>query len=513
MVSRKNEKALKNIPTVLVIFGVTGDLTAKKIAPALFSLFRQGDLPEMFHLVGFSRRSLTAPEFRQYITGVLAKQKDFDADECAKFCGAISYQRGTFENAGDYRALREELKRVDDRWGVCSNKLFYLAVPPEYYEGIFKELKTSGLTKTCSNEEGWTRVLVEKPFGENLATAQRLDELLGEFFQESQIYRIDHYLGKEMAQSILTFRFANNLAEKSWSNECVESINIRLWENLGVEHRGSFYDGVGALRDVGQNHLLQLLALVTMEHPGSLASDAIRARRAEVLQMLIPPDAREVRTAALRAQYSGYQGITGVRKSSETETYFKVRAFLDSPRWRGVPITLESGKRLGEVKKEVEIIFKHPDPCFCPPHDAAQYKNRVVIALEPKEGFSVEFWSKKPGLKFDMQREVFDALRENPNRRQYVEEYKKLLWDAFAGDQTLFASTAEVRAMWRFVDPIINAWKANAVPLASYKPDTAEALLAAAKVNWYAPCHNSGSATARKSRRNLARNKRSLKHR
>ncbi len=487
MAATTHEKALKNIPTVLVIFGATGDLTAKKIAPALFSLFRQGDLPEMFHLVGFSRRNLTEQEFRQYVGDVLAKQKDFNARDCERFCSLLSYRQGTFENAGDYRELRKALKRVDDRWGVCSNKLFYLAVPPEYYEGIFRELKSSGLTKTCSTEEGWTRVLVEKPFGENLAGAARLDELLGEFFRESQIYRIDHYLAKEMAQQILTFRFANNLAEQSWNNECVESINIRLWETIGVEHRGSFYDRVGALRDVGQNHLLQLLALVTMEHPASLSPEAIRAARAEVLNGLIPPDAEEVRTNALRAQYTGYRGITGVQKSSPTETYFKVRAFLDSPRWRGVPITLESGKRMGEVKKEVEITFKHPQPCFCPPNTEEHHKNKIVIALEPKEGFSMEFWSKKPGLEFAMERQTFDALRDNPNKRQYVEEYKKLLWDAFAGDQTLFASTAEVRAMWRFVDPIINAWKANAVPLTPYKPDTAEALLAAAKVNWYAP--------------------------
>lgn len=487
MASTKNEKALRNIPTVLVIFGVTGDLTAKKVAPALYSLFQQGDLPDMFYLVGFSRREMDARAFRDYISGVLAKQSDYDEGSVKKFCAMLTYERGTFERAEDYRKLSAALKRIDARWGACSNKLFYLAVPPEYYETIFRQLKASGLTEPCSSEEGWTRVLVEKPFGKNLATAKRLDDLLAEFFNEKQIYRIDHYLGKEMAQRILTFRFANNLTEKSWNNSCIESVHIRLWETLGVEHRGSFYDGVGALRDVGQNHLLQLLALVAMEHPGGLSSDAIRARRAELLQTLIPPDEAEIKQATLRAQYAGYDAISGVRKNSGTETYFKVRAFLDSPRWAGVPITLESGKRLGEVKKEVEVIFKHPEPCFCPPHEKEEYKNRVVIALEPKEGFSIQFFSKKPGLHFAMQDEVFDAMHATTGRRQYVEEYKKLLWDAFAGDQTLFASTDEVRAMWRFTDPIVNAWKANTVPLTSYNPDTSDALLAAAKVDWYAP--------------------------
>jgi glucose-6-phosphate 1-dehydrogenase len=275
-----------------------------------------------------------------------------------KFLQRFVFQQGDFERQSDYVALAERLGATDSEWKACSNKLFYLAVPPDFLKTIVNHLATSELTKPCSPEEGWTRVLVEKPFGRDLTTAEKLDELLGKLFKEEQIYRIDHYLAKEMLQNILTFRFSNNLFEKIWNNQFIEQIEIKLWETLGVELRGPFYDGVGALRDMGQNHIMQMLALVTMERPSSFTATAIRDQRVAILKTLPELSKKEVAENTLRAQYDGYQTIKGVSPTSTTETYFKVKTELTSPRWKGVPIIMESGKRMGEKKKEIIITIR-----------------------------------------------------------------------------------------------------------------------------------------------------------
>lgn len=462
-----------NTPTIFVIFGSTGDLMAKKITPALFNLFQKGELPKKFKIIGFSRKEFSKQEFHDYIFNNLLK-KGLDLKTCSAFCDLFDYQPGDFQNLKDFQALSEFLERIDNEWGVCANKLFYLAVPPQFYEIIFKNLSSSKLTKPCSKEEGWTRVLVEKPFGKDLKTARKLDELLSKLFKEIQIYRIDHYLAKEMLQNILTFRFANNFLEKGWDNKLIDSIRIKLLESIGVEDRGSFYDGVGALRDVGQNHLLQMLALVTMENPKEFGkADAIRKNRAEILKTLELPGPKEIKSNTFRAQYDGYQNIKGVRSKSDTETYFKIKAFLKDPKWKGVPIILEGGKKLKEQRKEIEIIFKHPTPCFCP--SDRHLKNKLFIRMEPKEEITVTFWSKKPGLKMEIEERTFKfSYREKAGKTQYTEEYEKLLLDSIAGDQTLFVSSEEVNAMWKFIDPIIRAWQKNLVPLKNYKPNTDE---------------------------------------
>lgn len=463
-------------PTILVIFGATGDLMAKKIMPALFHLFQKGALPTMFKVVGFSRQGFSSEDFRKHVFNSLTARKDVNVKTCRDFCEFFSYQIGEFQKESDYLALSSSLNKIDEEWGVCSNKLFYLAVPPRFYENIFNHLALSGLTKPCSPEEGWTRIIVEKPFGNDLKTAKKLDDLLSKLFREIQIYRIDHYLAKEMLQNILAFRFSNNLFENDWGNQLIESIHIRLLEKIGVEDRGSFYDGVGALRDVGQNHLLQMLALVTMDYPGNFGADAIRKSRAKVLNFLEIPSTGEAQNNSFRAQYDGYQKISGVASDSETETYFKVRVFLSSPRWKGTPIFLESGKRLKDQRKEIEIIFKHPMPCLCP-SDGIHYKNKLIIHLEPVEGITIRFWSKKPGLKMDIEERTFDfKFREAAKHVQYTEEYEKLLLDCIAGDQTLFVSSEEIKAMWKFIDPILEVWQKNQVPLNTYKPDTNDIL-------------------------------------
>ncbi len=469
---------LKNIPTIFVAFGATGDLMKRKVLPAIYYSYKHAELPTMFRVIGFSRREWSDDEFRVFVKGVLeehAGEKITD-DTLKPFLDVFRFQRGTFEDAESYTELKKTFDACDAEWGVCSNKLFYLSVAPEFYETILNELARSGLSDSCAPGQGWTHIIVEKPFGMDSQTAKQIDELLGKLFTEDQIYRIDHYLAKEMLQNILTFRFSNNLFELAWDNRLIESIHVRVLEKIGVEKRGSFYDGVGALRDVGQNHLLQMLALVTMEHPESFEASAIQEKRAEILESLDILSDDAVKKATFRGQYDGYRDIEGVLPSSDTETYFKIRATMSSPRWKGVPMVIESGKRLGEPLKEIVVTFKHPMPCLCPPN-GEHHKNEIIFRMEPREEILIEFWSKSLGFTFATERREFHyMLREQSAHVPYVEEYAKLLLDCIRGDQTLFIGTEEIRAMWRFVDPILDAWKRNVRVLETYRPDTKEIL-------------------------------------
>lgn len=463
----------ENMPTILVIFGATGDLMAKKIVPALFHLYKKQKLPGLFHIIGFSRRPMADADFKKKVAEIIKKHKDISvsSQELEKFTRYVSYHQGDFTSGSDYENLAKKLGRIDGEWKTCANKLFYLAVPPQYYESIFNQLALSGLTIPCGPDGGWTRVLVEKPFGNDAATAEKLDLLLGRLFKEEQIYRIDHYLAKEMLQNILTFRFSNNLLESSWNNRFIEKIEIKLYETIGVEGRGAFYDGLGALRDVGQNHLLQMLALVTMERTHIFDPDMVRRRRADILKRIDILSKEEVKRNTIRGQYEGYQDIQGVEKKSDTETYFRIKCTIDDPRWKGIPIILESGKSLPKPYKEIIVTFKHLDPCLCP-DDNHKQRNRVVFSLEPREKITIDFWSKRPGLDLEIEERTFEfQLRKNRKNKQYVEEYEKLLMDCFIGNQLLFVSTDEVKAMWRFTDPIVEAWKKNATPLQIYKPN------------------------------------------
>lgn len=465
-------RAFNNIPTVFVAFGATGDLMRLKVVPALYHLYRKKELPDHFAVIGFGRRAWSDAEFQAHVRTILEAHGTHGEDEAfvQSFISLFSFQEGYAEKPESYAALKKLFDALDAQWKVCANKLFYLAVSPELYEPICTNLAKSHLTDPCSPEEGWTRVIVEKPFGTDYVSARKLDELLATLFKEEQIYRIDHYLAKEMLQNILVFRFSNNLFELNWDKDFIERIEMRLLEEVGVEKRGAFYDGVGALRDVGQNHLLQMLALITMEHPRSFAADDIRNSRAEVLDRLIVPTREAIAKNTFRAQYNGYRAIPGVTADSNTETYFSVRAELTGDRWSGVPMYLEAGKRLGDPLKEIRILFKHPKPCLCP-EGGPHHRNEVVIRMEPKEEIVIEYWTKKPGLTYATEERMFHfLLREKTARVQYTEEYERLLLDCIRGDQTLFISTQEIRAMWRFTDPIVAAWNKDAVPLHQYEP-------------------------------------------
>lgn len=465
------KQQVRSVPTILIVLGATGDLMAKKIAPALYQLYENRHLPQLFSIYGFARREMSHEEFRHLIKRELVRKGLRTIDNA--FLSLCHYHTGNFEHKVDYLALANTLGYVDEQWNACSNKLFYLAVPPTYYASIFKKLADSGLSKPCSDKTGWTRIIVEKPFGKDLQTAQDLDSMLGSLFQEEQIYRIDHYLAKEMLQNILVFRFNNNLLESMWDKKHIESVEIKLYEKIGVEYRGAFYDGVGTLRDVGQNHMLQMVALSLMDQPKSLSAQDVRAKRAELLATLPRLSPTQIKKNTARAQYAGYQKIAGVQPNSQTETYFKLQFSLNHPRWKGVPISLEGGKRLAEARKEVIITFKHPRRCTCPKGNA-HYKNTVIFRMEPKEEIKIQFWAKKPGLTSEVRPANFDFVYSDSAevKQQYTHEYERLLLDCILGNQLLFLSTEEVASMWKFIDPISEAWGRNAVPLQTYQPDT-----------------------------------------
>ncbi|HEY4497112.1 MAG TPA: glucose-6-phosphate dehydrogenase [Candidatus Paceibacterota bacterium] len=469
-----------NIPTVFIILGATGDLVSKKVMPALFNLFSDGRLPELFKIIGFSRTEIGGEGFRDRVKNGLVhhfKSADVDSNKIEAFISHLDYQRSTFADLNGYRSLSIKLEEVDQLWGLCSSKLLYLATPPNSFEEILNNLSKSGLNKVCGGGGGWTRIILEKPFGEDLKSARKLEKLLGKLFNESQIYRIDHYLAKEMTQNILSFRFSNNIFYPSWNKRFIERIKIRVLEENGVEERGNFYDNVGALKDFGPNHILQMLALVTMDHPVRFDAESIRKNRAKILSRLINPSVDYIKKNTFRAQYKGYKSINGVRENSETETYFKIKTFLNSTKFKGIPIILESGKRMGKIRKDISIIFRHPTPCLCP--GANHYKNKIVISLEPEEAITIQFGSKKTGFNFELEERFFGfnlyADAGDKIRSRAGESYEKLLLDCIAGDQTLFVSTQEIISMWKFIDPIIRAWKDKSVELYYYKPDSSEA--------------------------------------
>ncbi len=452
---------LLGTPTIFIIFGITGDLAQRKLLPSLLSLYTKKLLPPRFAIVGFGRRDFAKADFREFVRAEInIKSGQYKEEDVKHFLDHIMYEQGFFDNQESYKKLAEKLSAIDKGFGQCSNKLFHLSVPPSLYEGILNNLSTSGLTIPCGGNLGWTRVLVEKPFGNDIDTAKALDSLLGELFEEEQIFRIDHYLAKESLQNILAFRFANSLFEPLWSHRHIEKVEIKLLEKIGVEGRGAFYDSIGALRDVGQNHLLQMLAIVAMEQPETFDADSIRAERAKILSSLTPITGKSSATSVVRGQYEGYKNEEGVKPSTKTETYFKIKAFIDTPRWKDTPFYIESGKALKEAKALISVYFKSPD--------GDDQMNVLTFRIQPQEGIELRFWVKTPG--FGMQIEPKTMRFHYSDFATTVtlpDAYEKVLFDAITGDQTLFTSTEEVIAAWEFITPIVEGFER--LPLKMYQ--------------------------------------------
>lgn len=429
--------------------------------PSLLNLYVKKLLPAKFAIVGFSRRPFTREEYREFIRGHMqVKPGEYHEEDIKHFLDHMYYEQGLFDTPTSYANLAMRLKLIDDGFHQCSNKLFHLAVAPTYYETILEHLSNSGLTIPCGGNEGWTRVLVEKPFGHNIETAKKLDKKLGDLFDEEQIFRIDHYLAKEALQNILAFRFSNSLFEPLWSHEHIEAVHIKLLEKGGIEGRGAFYDDIGALKDVGQNHILQMLALVAMEPPEKFDAVSIRKERAKLLSRLKQPVAKRLSEYVVRGQYEGYVNEKGVKRNSQTETYFRIEAYIDSPRWKSVPFYIESGKALAENKSEINIYFKNSGEDY--------RQNILTFRIQPDEGIKIRFFVKTPG--FDMKVEpktLKFKYSDTHDPNDLPDAYERVLYDAIMGDQTLFTSTDEVMSAWKYITGIIHGW--NNVPLVVYR--------------------------------------------
>ncbi|MEK9173319.1 MAG: glucose-6-phosphate dehydrogenase [Patescibacteria group bacterium] len=448
------------IPTTLIIFGATGDLSEKKLLPAVFDLYLKNLTPPKFKILGLSRRELTDDEFKIFTKeSIRAKKPGAKEEDLSEFLKILNYLPGYFDQTKSYTAIGEKFLEFDGEFDECSNKLFYLAVPPTHYEKIFKKLAKTGLTIPCAGEGGWTRVLVEKPFGNDLKTASRLEKILGRLFDETQIFRIDHYLAKETIQNILTFRFSNVLFEPIWNTQFIEKIEFKFLEKNDASTRGEFYEEIGALRDVGQNHLLQMLAAVTIENPQSLSSSNLRDERTRILKAIKPIRGKGVNLYAIRGQYQGFRKEKGVSPHSKIETYFRIKLFIENSRWKNVPFVLESGKALKENLAEIAIYFKKTETCLCPPNSDEKHQNILKFNIQPKEGITVKFWAKEPGFSFNLKPQVLSfSYGRSKVKDKIPDAYERILYDCIRGDQTLFASTEEVRAAWEFITPILESW-------------------------------------------------------
>ncbi len=462
-------------PLVIVIFGATGDLMARKLIPALYALYKEKAISGNLFIVGVGRREMTQDQFRELMATAVQERlpKEFDLNVWGNLIDGMYYEQGYFEDSALYDRLVATLARFDETMKACVPRFFYLATPPEHYETILTHLKTSKLAEGCGQgTTNFTRILIEKPFGKDLSTAQKLDALLASIFEEKQIYRIDHYLGKETVQNILAFRFANGMFEPTWNAQFIDHIQITLSESLGVASRGAFYDGVGALRDVVQNHMLQMLALIAMEQPRAFDPSYIRDARTRAMQSIIPIDPKKVGQFVVRGQYEGYAKEKQVEPHSQTETYVALKLELDGKRWKGVPFYLRTGKKLGRKVTEISIHYKKPIVCLAKPDPALRdtgdaclfpekevLRNVLSIRIQPDDGVYLRLMVKKPGLgmKLTDTTMAFHYAQAFPDFNQ-PEAYEKLLLDAINGDQTLFARTDGIEVSWQLVTKILEGW-------------------------------------------------------
>ena len=488
-------------PCSIVIFGATGDLTHRKLVPALYNIAAGGELPPAVTVIGFARRDKTDEGFRGELEEAARKysRQSIRDDLWKGFAQSIFYHRGEFHDLEAYKTLAERLDKFDQERGTRGNRLFYLAVSPDQFESILKNLKAVGLNK--ARPESWARVVVEKPFGSDLATARELNRVVNNSFSEDQTYRIDHFLGKETAQNILVLRFANAIFEPIWNSRYIDHIQITAAETLGIEGRAGYYETAGALRDMVQNHLLQLLCLVAMEPPTDLRADSIRDEKVKVVRSLRHFSAEEVAANVVRAQYSagaingnpvpGYREESKVDPKSVIETYVALRMRVDNWRWSEVPFYVRVGKRLPKSGTEISVHFKKAPLVLFNKESMLHDHNALVIRIQPDEGIALRMQAKIPGNNLRIEPVKMDFHYGTSFGKASPEAYERLLLDAMSGDPTLFARRDEVEEAWSFIDPIENAWaaKKNAPDLAFYPagswgPEAADELIARDGRTW-----------------------------
>ncbi|HSB90901.1 MAG TPA: glucose-6-phosphate dehydrogenase [Anaerolineales bacterium] len=479
----------QDLPTTLVIFGASGDLTRRKLVPALFSLYGKGRLPAGFRLMGVARSPGDDESFRKSMHEAVAAEAP-STEAWAAFASSLYYAQADTTDRSSIEALRHRLETIDG--SSLGHLLFYLAVPPQAYADVVATLASVGLT---DDSAAWRRVIVEKPFGRDLASAHALNDALHQHLREDQIYRIDHYLGKETVQNVLVFRFANSIFEPVWNRNYIDHVDITVAESVGVEHRGPFYDSVGVLRDVFQNHVLQLLCIAAMEPPASFHADAMRDERVKVLNALRPLTGEDVARHTVRGQYEGYRREPGVAPDSTTATYAALRLFIDNWRWQGVPFYLRSGKCLAAKTTQISIQFKSvPHLMFPLPPGGEIRPNTLFLCLQPDEGIHLRFEAKVPDTVSDMRTVDMEFhFAEDFGPGALPEAYERLLLDALNGDPSLYTRADSIELAWAWIDPITQAWdqdlaKLEPYPVGSWGPASAEAMLASDGHAWTMGC-------------------------
>ena len=463
-----NTPLYNGLPTTIIIFGASGDLTQRKLIPSLFNLFRKRRTPKKFQIVGFGGTEFTDEQFREHLykgvkdhAGYLLTDEEWNV-----FAPNLHYLSGKYTESSDFVKLADHLTKLENG---DANRLFYMALPPTLFPSIITNLNASG---QLHENDAWRRVILEKPFGTDLASAVTLNKQVHKALSENQIYRIDHYLGKETVQNILFTRFANTIFEPIWNRTYIDHVQITVAEKVGLEHRAGFYDSVGVLRDMFQNHLLQLLTLVAMEPPASFNASDLRNEKVKVLSAIQPMTPEQVAASTVRAQYKGYRNEEQVNPNSNTPTYAALRLFINNWRWKGVPFYLRSGKHLAEKLSQIIIQFKEPPLAMFPMQ--TMKPNMLVLYLQPDEGLHVSFEAKAPDTvaetrSVDMEFKYSDAF----GKTAIPESYERLLLDALQGDASLFTRGDEVETAWSLIDPILQTWETyQTPPLAVYKPDS-----------------------------------------
>ena len=490
--------------SILVVFGASGDLTKRKLIPALYSLEIQNLLPEKFFILGASRTKLSDDDFRNQMSEALDNYSgDEELSKKTIFLKRLLYQSVFAKEANSYETLNERLQKIINENNMHSNVIFYLSTPPSLYDVI-----PQNLAKVNLNDEskGWKRVIIEKPFGYDLESAEQLNKKLKEDWNENQLYRIDHYLGKETVQNVLVTRFSNGIFEPLWNRNYIHHVEITSAEEIGVEKRGGYYDGSGALRDMVQNHLLQLVGLIAMEPPSSMDSDSIRNETVKVFQSLKKIIENDVENNVIRGQYLaskvkgkkiiGYRDEDGVDSNSKTETYAALKFYIDNWRWGGIPFYIRTGKRLPTRVTEAVIHFKPTPHYLFTQKNECDSCNQLIIRIQPDEGILLKFGMKLPGAGFNVQNVNMDFHYSDLSNQRIPTAYERLLLDAMNGDSTLFARGDAVMHAWKFLNPILEAWKNNpnipifGYPAGTWGPESADNLIEEKNMTWRYPCKN-----------------------
>jgi glucose-6-phosphate 1-dehydrogenase len=484
-------------PTALVIFGATGDLAHRKLLPAIYNLAHEGQLPERFELIGVARRDQPDEDFQAIARESIERfsRRKADPDVLQGLLSDVRYVPGTFDDDNVYTELDRTLQEFDERAGRPLDRVFYLSTAPQFFPVIAAKLGAAGLAH-C--EKAKTRIVVEKPFGYDLESARNLNAELLEVFEESQIYRIDHYLGKETVQNMMALRFANVLFEPVWNRNYIDQVQITAAEDIGIEGRAGYYEGAGALRDLVQNHMLQLLALLAMEPPNAFEANRLRDEKLQVLEAIVPPRVEDVSQVAVRAQYApgvsagksvgGYLEEEGVASDSRTETYAALRLGISNWRWAGVPFYLRTGKRLARKITEIAVILKPvPHLAFQSKGSVGVQPNQIILTVQPDEGVSVSIGAKIPGPSMRIRPVNMEFHYGTAFMSESPEAYERLILDAMRGDATLFTRNDEIEALWGIIDPILTGWREDTTtpipqyPSGSGGPEEADRLLTGAQ--------------------------------